>query len=182
MLKEKKKNFIHSAQGSTPALCVRSAAKMCVAAWFLCVGSFTTESVLQTTPRPRQWTEVSAAPSTSASPASSPAPTARPSPKVSKEKGVADMQAAALRWPPALWCISAGRLVRCVRCPVAYHATDLCMAAGSVVLSNNSIICPNHFTPRRGVKNHEHVNVSWCFVCTEGTISLHCVILIILLH
>ncbi|MED6294269.1 hypothetical protein CHARACLAT_019420, partial [Characodon lateralis] len=70
--------------------------------------------------------------------------------------------------------ISKGRLVRCVRCPVAYHATDLCMAAGSVVLSNNSIICPNHFTPRRGVKNHEHVNVSWCFVCTEGGSLLCC--------
>lgn len=42
------------------------------------------------------------------------------------------------------------------------------MAAGCVILSNNSIICPNHFIPRRGVKNHEHVNVSWCFVCTEG--------------
>lgn len=67
-----------------------------------------------------------------------------------------------------------GRLVRCVRCPVAYHATDLCMAAGCVVLSNNSIICPNHFTPRRGVKNHEHVNVSWCFVCTEGGSLLCC--------
>uniref|UniRef100_A0A3Q2PYT5 Nuclear receptor binding SET domain protein 1b n=1 Tax=Fundulus heteroclitus TaxID=8078 RepID=A0A3Q2PYT5_FUNHE len=66
------------------------------------------------------------------------------------------------------------RLVRCVRCPVAYHATDLCMAAGSVVLSNNSIICPNHFAPRRGVKNHEHVNVSWCFVCTEGGSLLCC--------
>lgn len=64
-----------------------------------------------------------------------------------------------------------GRLVRCVRCPIAYHATDLCMAAGCVILSNNSIICPNHFTPRRGVKNHEHVNVSWCFVCTEGRIQ-----------
>ncbi|XP_053188161.1 histone-lysine N-methyltransferase, H3 lysine-36 specific, partial [Scomber japonicus] len=70
--------------------------------------------------------------------------------------------------------ISKGRLVRCVRCPVAYHATDLCMAAGSVVLSNNSIVCPNHFTPRRGVKNHEHVNVSWCFVCTEGGSLLCC--------
>ncbi|XP_037835007.1 histone-lysine N-methyltransferase, H3 lysine-36 specific isoform X2 [Kryptolebias marmoratus] len=70
--------------------------------------------------------------------------------------------------------ISKGRLVRCVRCPVAYHATDLCMAAGSVVLSNNSIICPNHFSPRRGVKNHEHVNVSWCFVCTEGGSLLCC--------
>ncbi|XP_028322398.1 uncharacterized protein nsd1b isoform X2 [Gouania willdenowi] len=70
--------------------------------------------------------------------------------------------------------VSKGRLVRCVRCPVAYHATDLCMAAGSVVLSNNSIICPNHFTPRRGVKNHEHVNVSWCFVCSEGGSLLCC--------
>ncbi|KAM3869070.1 histone-lysine N-methyltransferase, H3 lysine-36 specific [Diretmus argenteus] len=70
--------------------------------------------------------------------------------------------------------VSKGRLVRCVRCPVAYHATDVCMAAGSVVLSNNSIICPNHFAPRRGVKNHEHVNVSWCFVCTEGGSLLCC--------
>ncbi|XP_068457235.1 uncharacterized protein nsd1b [Clinocottus analis] len=70
--------------------------------------------------------------------------------------------------------ISKGRLVRCVRCPVAYHATDLCMAAGCVVLSNNSVICPNHFAPRRGVKNHEHVNVSWCFVCTEGGSLLCC--------
>ncbi|XP_030601999.1 histone-lysine N-methyltransferase, H3 lysine-36 and H4 lysine-20 specific isoform X2 [Archocentrus centrarchus] len=70
--------------------------------------------------------------------------------------------------------ICKGRLVRCVRCPVAYHATDLCMAAGTVVLSNNSIVCPNHFTPRRGVKNHEHVNVSWCFVCTEGGSLLCC--------
>ncbi|KAK0138513.1 Histone-lysine N-methyltransferase, H3 lysine-36 and H4 lysine-20 specific [Merluccius polli] len=69
---------------------------------------------------------------------------------------------------------SKGRLMRCVRCPVAYHATDVCLAAGCVVLSNNSIICPNHFTARRGVKNHEHVNVSWCFVCTEGGSLLCC--------
>ncbi|XP_061608937.1 uncharacterized protein nsd1b isoform X2 [Phyllopteryx taeniolatus] len=75
---------------------------------------------------------------------------------------------------PGSSSISKGRLVRCVRCPVAYHANDLCMAAGCVVLSNNSIICPNHFTPRRGVKNHEHVNVSWCFVCTEGGSLLCC--------
>ncbi|XP_043997467.1 uncharacterized protein nsd1b [Gambusia affinis] len=75
---------------------------------------------------------------------------------------------------PGSSAVSKGRLVRCVRCPVAYHATDLCMAAGSVVLSNNSIICPNHFAPRRGVKNHEHVNVSWCFVCTEGGSLLCC--------
>uniref|UniRef100_A0A8C6V1G1 Histone-lysine N-methyltransferase, H3 lysine-36 specific n=1 Tax=Neogobius melanostomus TaxID=47308 RepID=A0A8C6V1G1_9GOBI len=70
--------------------------------------------------------------------------------------------------------LSKGRLVRCVRCPVAYHASDQCMAAGSRILSSNSIVCPNHFTPRKGVKNHEHVNVSWCFVCTEGGSLLCC--------
>ncbi|CAB1324995.1 unnamed protein product [Coregonus sp. 'balchen'] len=66
------------------------------------------------------------------------------------------------------------RLTRCVRCPVAYHANDYCMAAGSVVLANNSFLCPNHFTPRKNYKNHEHINVSWCFVCSEGGSLLCC--------
>uniref|UniRef100_A0A8C5N708 Histone-lysine N-methyltransferase, H3 lysine-36 specific n=1 Tax=Gouania willdenowi TaxID=441366 RepID=A0A8C5N708_GOUWI len=69
---------------------------------------------------------------------------------------------------------SKGRLARCVRCPVAYHANDNCMAAGSLVLANNSFLCPNHFTPRKGYKNHEHINVSWCFVCSEGGSLLCC--------
>ncbi|XP_036932609.1 histone-lysine N-methyltransferase, H3 lysine-36 specific [Acanthopagrus latus] len=69
---------------------------------------------------------------------------------------------------------SKGRLARCVRCPVAYHANDNCMAAGSLVLANNSFLCPNHFTPRKGCKNHEHINVSWCFVCSEGGSLLCC--------
>ncbi|XP_068181850.1 histone-lysine N-methyltransferase, H3 lysine-36 specific [Antennarius striatus] len=69
---------------------------------------------------------------------------------------------------------SKGRLARCVRCPVAYHANDNCMAAGSLLLANNSFLCPNHFTPRKGCKNHEHINVSWCFVCSEGGSLLCC--------
>ncbi|XP_061581099.1 histone-lysine N-methyltransferase, H3 lysine-36 specific isoform X2 [Cololabis saira] len=71
-------------------------------------------------------------------------------------------------------CSSKGRLARCVRCPVAYHANDNCIAAGSLVLANNSFLCPNHFTPRKGCKNHEHINVSWCFVCSEGGSLLCC--------
>ncbi|GAA6083754.1 histone-lysine N-methyltransferase NSD2 isoform X1 [Tachysurus ichikawai] len=67
-----------------------------------------------------------------------------------------------------------GRLIHCVRCPIAYHASDYCIPAGSVVLSTNSIVCPNHFTPRKGCRNHEHVNVSWCFVCSEGGSLLCC--------
>uniref|UniRef100_A0A8C1X7L2 Histone-lysine N-methyltransferase, H3 lysine-36 specific n=1 Tax=Cyprinus carpio TaxID=7962 RepID=A0A8C1X7L2_CYPCA len=75
---------------------------------------------------------------------------------------------------PANPGISKGRLTRCVRCPVAYHASDYCMAAGSVPLANNSFLCPKHFTPRKGCKNHEHINVSWCFVCSEGGSLLCC--------
>ncbi|XP_017559800.2 histone-lysine N-methyltransferase, H3 lysine-36 specific [Pygocentrus nattereri] len=70
--------------------------------------------------------------------------------------------------------VSKGRLTRCVRCPIAYHATDYCIPAGSVILANNSILCPNHFVPRKGCRNHEHVNVSWCFVCSEGGSLLCC--------
>uniref|UniRef100_A0A8C5M523 Histone-lysine N-methyltransferase, H3 lysine-36 specific n=1 Tax=Leptobrachium leishanense TaxID=445787 RepID=A0A8C5M523_9ANUR len=69
---------------------------------------------------------------------------------------------------------SKGRLMRCSRCPIAYHVNDFCLPAGSVTLASNSIICPNHFTPRRGCKNHEHINVSWCFVCSEGGSLLCC--------
>ncbi|XP_054453426.1 histone-lysine N-methyltransferase, H3 lysine-36 specific isoform X2 [Anoplopoma fimbria] len=75
--------------------------------------------------------------------------------------------------PLNIWSTK-GRLARCVRCPVAYHANDNCMAAGSLVLANNSFLCPNHFTPRKGCKNHEHINVSWCFVCSEGGSLLCC--------
>ncbi|KAJ0049988.1 hypothetical protein NL108_006762 [Boleophthalmus pectinirostris] len=75
---------------------------------------------------------------------------------------------------PLNLCNSKGRLLKCVRCPVAYHANDNCMAAGSLMLANNSFLCPNHFTPRKGYKNHEHINVSWCFVCSEGGSLLCC--------
>ncbi|XP_072517502.1 histone-lysine N-methyltransferase, H3 lysine-36 specific isoform X2 [Salminus brasiliensis] len=70
--------------------------------------------------------------------------------------------------------VSKGRLTRCARCPIAYHATDHCIPAGSVILANNLILCPNHFIPRKGCRNHEHVNVSWCFVCSEGGSLLCC--------
>ncbi|XDV39185.1 hypothetical protein PO909_008460 [Leuciscus waleckii] len=70
--------------------------------------------------------------------------------------------------------ISKGQLTRCIRCPVAYHANDNCVPAGSVTLTHSNIVCPNHFTPRKGCRNHEHVNVSWCFVCSEGGSLLCC--------
>lgn len=61
-----------------------------------------------------------------------------------------------------------GKMLRCVRCPVAYHGGDACLAAGCSVIASNSIICTNHFTARKGKRHHAHVNVSWCFVCSKG--------------
>ncbi|XP_034015655.1 histone-lysine N-methyltransferase NSD2 isoform X2 [Thalassophryne amazonica] len=69
---------------------------------------------------------------------------------------------------------SKGRLMRCVRCPVAYHSGDLCVAAGSELITNSSIICTNHFSAKKGYSHHSHVNVSWCFVCSKGGQLLCC--------
>ncbi|XP_041133705.1 histone-lysine N-methyltransferase NSD2-like [Polyodon spathula] len=67
-----------------------------------------------------------------------------------------------------------GKMVRCVRCPAAYHAGDTCIAAGCEVLASHSIICTSHFTAKKGYSHHAHVNVSWCFVCSKGGSLLCC--------
>uniref|UniRef100_A0A8C2X980 Nuclear receptor binding SET domain protein 2 n=1 Tax=Cyclopterus lumpus TaxID=8103 RepID=A0A8C2X980_CYCLU len=69
-------------------------------------------------------------------------------------------------------CLSChyGRLMRCLRCPLAYHVGDLCVAAGSQMITNTAIICTNHFNAKKGYSHHSHVNVSWCFVCSKGFI------------
>ncbi|XP_034530197.1 histone-lysine N-methyltransferase NSD2 isoform X3 [Notolabrus celidotus] len=67
-----------------------------------------------------------------------------------------------------------GRLMRCLRCPVAYHIGDQCVAAGSEMVSNTAFICTNHFHAKKGYSHHSHVNVSWCFVCSKGGQLLCC--------
>ena len=69
---------------------------------------------------------------------------------------------------PAYVSLPSGKMMRCVRCPVAYHGGDACLAAGCSVIASNSIICTGHFTARKGKRHHAHVNVSWCFVCSKG--------------
>ena len=63
-----------------------------------------------------------------------------------------------------------GRMYRCVRCPTAYHANDLCIAAGSHHLGGLDIVCSRHFTPDLHSKRryHSRVNVGWCFICSIG--------------
>ncbi|EPY89323.1 histone-lysine N-methyltransferase NSD2 isoform 1 [Camelus ferus] len=68
-------------------------------------------------------------------------------------------------------CLAAG----CLRsCPVAYHGGDACLAAGCLVVASHSIVCTGHFTARKGKRHHAHVNVSWCFVCSKGGSLLCC--------
>ncbi|XP_072533905.1 histone-lysine N-methyltransferase NSD2 isoform X2 [Salminus brasiliensis] len=67
-----------------------------------------------------------------------------------------------------------GKMIRCLRCPVAYHAGDLCIAAGSEMLTSTAIVCTNHFNPKKGYSHHSHVNVSWCFICSKGGRLLCC--------
>ncbi|KAG5848175.1 hypothetical protein ANANG_G00095680, partial [Anguilla anguilla] len=69
---------------------------------------------------------------------------------------------------------SKGKLTRCVRCPVAYHAGELCVAAGSETLTSSAIVCTSHFSAKKGYSHHSHVNVSWCFVCSKGGSLLCC--------
>ncbi|XP_060558862.1 histone-lysine N-methyltransferase NSD2-like, partial [Ruditapes philippinarum] len=67
-----------------------------------------------------------------------------------------------------------GRLLRCVRCPTAFHVGDFCISAGSINLTGFNIVCAKHFQPIPSMKHHSHVNVSWCFSCNKGGTLLCC--------
>ncbi|XP_053515874.1 histone-lysine N-methyltransferase NSD3 isoform X6 [Artibeus jamaicensis] len=63
---------------------------------------------------------------------------------------------------------SKGRMMRCLRCPVAYHSGDACVAAGSIFVSSYILICSNH--SKRSSNSSSAVNVGFCFVCARGLI------------
>ncbi|XP_029459790.1 histone-lysine N-methyltransferase NSD3 isoform X1 [Rhinatrema bivittatum] len=63
---------------------------------------------------------------------------------------------------------SKGRMMRCLRCPIAYHSGDGCIAAGSVFVSPHIIVCSNH--SKRSGHTSSAVNVGFCFVCARGLI------------
>uniref|UniRef100_A0A672J347 Histone-lysine N-methyltransferase NSD3 n=1 Tax=Salarias fasciatus TaxID=181472 RepID=A0A672J347_SALFA len=69
---------------------------------------------------------------------------------------------------------SKGRLIRCIRCPLAYHTGDSCVAAGSVVLTHHIMICSNHGSGKKNGLLSSPVNVGWCFLCARGGKLLCC--------
>lgn len=56
-----------------------------------------------------------------------------------------------------------GKLVRCARCPVVFHASDSCLPAGYQRGIGQTIICPRHARQKK-----MHPNMSWCFDCGGG--------------
>uniref|UniRef100_A0A4W5PLT1 Histone-lysine N-methyltransferase NSD3 n=1 Tax=Hucho hucho TaxID=62062 RepID=A0A4W5PLT1_9TELE len=69
---------------------------------------------------------------------------------------------------------SPGRMMRCLRCPVAYHTGDSCVAAGSVVLTHHIMICSSHGIAKRNGLLSSPVSVNWCFLCARGEKLLCC--------
>ncbi|KAK6622259.1 hypothetical protein RUM44_002066 [Polyplax serrata] len=62
------------------------------------------------------------------------------------------------------------RLVKCLKCPSAYHGGNYCVPAGSTILSTSQIICGKHGDPDK----KSHVNISWCFICNMGGSLICC--------
>ncbi|XP_063065935.1 histone-lysine N-methyltransferase NSD3 isoform X3 [Engraulis encrasicolus] len=62
-----------------------------------------------------------------------------------------------------------GRMMRCIRCPLAYHMGDGCVAAGCVQITPHLLLCSNHSTARRNGHLCSPVNVGWCFLCARAT-------------
>ncbi len=71
-------------------------------------------------------------------------------------------------------------LFRCIRCPTAYHHNDHCMTAGTLIITKHDILCPKHYSPAKGKKNH-HVNASWCFMCRDVYFSYQVYLFIFIL-
>ena len=69
--------------------------------------------------------------------------------------------------------VSRGRLIRCVRCPTAYHLSG-CLVAGCIQISSHLMACSKHFLREKNKAHHTHVNVNWCFVCSIGGTLICC--------
>ncbi|XP_072742507.1 histone-lysine N-methyltransferase NSD2 isoform X2 [Anoplolepis gracilipes] len=61
------------------------------------------------------------------------------------------------------------KIARCVRCPSSYHASALCIPAGSTILTGSQIVCPKHYK-----SVNPPLNAAWCFLCSTGGTLICC--------
>lgn len=70
---------------------------------------------------------------------------------------------------------NSGSLMKCVRCPAAYHMLPSCVPAGTQVLSQSQCICPRH---KDGSKQNKvkALNIDYCNIChlTKDSILVCC--------
>ncbi len=70
------------------------------------------------------------------------------------------------------------KLLRCIRCPTAYHEGDHCVTAGTVQITTSQIVCAKHYDPgafaRKSSSAVTHINATWCFICSIGGTLICC--------
>ncbi|GIX90502.1 histone-lysine N-methyltransferase, H3 lysine-36 specific [Caerostris darwini] len=67
-----------------------------------------------------------------------------------------------------------GEMYKCNKCPTAFHTKEECYVPGAVLLSNNIMTCPNHFSPEK-VRGYPGVmNLCFCVQCGCNDDLLFC--------
>ncbi|KAH9528291.1 Histone-lysine N-methyltransferase, H3 lysine-36 and H4 lysine-20 specific [Dermatophagoides farinae] len=59
------------------------------------------------------------------------------------------------------------KLMKCILCPVAYHANEICIGAGTMQLPDSHIICQDHYEDFNTNRNNRHINVNYCMACIK---------------
>ncbi|KAK6963947.1 histone-lysine N-methyltransferase NSD2-like isoform X2, partial [Biomphalaria glabrata] len=58
-------------------------------------------------------------------------------------------------------------LVRCILCPTAYHASELCIAAGSIMKTSNTMVCSKHYKSVQQRHQLDKFNANRCLDCPQ---------------
>ena len=66
------------------------------------------------------------------------------------------------------------KLMKCILCPVAYHANEICIGAGTMQLPDAHIICQDHYEDFNTNRNNRHINVNYCMACIKGLVNVFC--------
>lgn len=64
------------------------------------------------------------------------------------------------------------KLLKCIRCPLAFHNTPICISAGMVMLTDEYVICPDHYSEFNTNRLNRHINVNLCMSCLKGNIKI----------
>ncbi|KAK0069186.1 histone-lysine N-methyltransferase H3 lysine-36 specific [Biomphalaria pfeifferi] len=61
-------------------------------------------------------------------------------------------------------------LVQCILCPTAYHPSELCIAAGSIMKTSNTMVCSKHYKPVQQRHQLDKFNANRCLDCPQDKV------------